>query len=244
MQVFKINPDGLKEIKKKSLKRMIPFMTIVAIAAIVIASVKSKTNDADVNVLPVIIPVIGVVFGLSISRGIKRQQALLKSYTLTISDPVITREQFNTPEISIYYREIREISKRKNGCLFIKGVEPGDVIVIPSQIENYSQLENILHNIHPIANREKISFLERYSALAGLLSIPLMLGVYIVDNKIIVALTGTTLVALMSWSFIKLRQNKNIDAKTRRGSWFVFLIIASVIMVMMYKLTGMFGGLF
>lgn len=239
MQIFKIRQDGFKEIKKQMLFRTIPLMLIAVTVGIVISSINSKDKADDVNVLPFVIPLVALSVGFGLYRGTNRQKELFDSYTLTITNNLITREQLNTPSISIYFNDIKEITKHKNGSFTIKGKDANDLIAIPSQIENYSQLENTLQNIQPIEVKENVSFLQKYQSLTGLLTVGLMLCVYTVNNKIIVALTGTILVALMIWSFVKIRSSKNVDNKTKKNIWWVLLVLASVIAVMIFKLTGL-----
>ena len=74
--------------------------------------------------------------------------------------------------------------------------------------------------------------------MTGLVTVGLMLCVYTVTNKIIVALSGVLLVGLMLWSFLEVHRSKNIDTKTKRSMWWVILVLASVIAVMIMKLTG------
>jgi heme A synthase len=79
--------------------------------------------------------------------------------------------------------------------------------------------------------------MEKYQSFIGLVTVALLLCVYTVNNKIIVALTGSALVALLFWSFVKIRSSKNVDSKTKRSVWWVVLILVSVITVMFFKLT-------
>jgi len=239
MQIFKIREDGFKEIRKKMLQRSIPLLLIAGAVGITISTINSKQEKNDVNVLPIIIPVMAVALGFGIYRGVNRQKGLFESYTLTITNNLITREQQNTPTISIYFNDVKEIAKHKNSSFTIKGKETVDLIGIPAQIENISQLETALQQIQPIVVKDKVSFMEKYQSLTGLVTLGLMLCVYTVSNKIIVALTGTALVALMVWSFIKIRSSKNVDSKTKRSVWWVVLVLASVIAVMIFKLTGL-----
>ncbi len=238
MQVFKIRQDGFKEIRKKMLLRSIPMLLIAGAVGITISTINSKQKENDVNVLPIVIPMAVLALGFGLYRGVNRQKALFESYTLTITNNLITREQLNTPTISIYFNDIKEIAKHKNGSITIKGKETVDLIGIPVQIDDYLQLETALQQIQPIVVKDKVSFMEKYQSLTGLVTVGLMLCVYTVNNKIIVALTGSVLVALMVWSFIKIRSSKNIDSKTKRSVWLVIIVLASVIAVMFFKLTG------
>jgi len=239
MQIFKIRQDGFKEIKKQMLFKTFPIMLIAVTVGILISSINSKDKGADINVLPIIIPLIAGAVGFGLYRGVNRQKALFESYTLTITNNLVTREQLNTPTISIYFNDIKEIAKHKNGSFSIKGKETVDLIGIPAQIDDYSQLETALQQIQPIIVKDKVSFLQKYQSLTGVVTGGLMLCVYTVNNKLIVGLTGSALVALMVWSFIKIRSSKNVDSKTKRSVWWVVLVFASVIAVMIFKLTGL-----
>ena len=239
MQIFKIRQDGFKEIRKKMLLISIPMLLIAGAAGITISTINSKGKENDVNVLPVVIPMVVLALGFGLYRGVNRQKGLFESYTLTINNNLITREQLNTPTISIYFNDIKEIAKHKNGGFSIKGKEASDLIGIPLQIDNYPTLEAALQQIQPLIVKDKASFIEKYQSLAGLLTIGLMLCVYTVNNKIVVGLTGSALVALMVWSLIQIRTSKNIDRKTKKSIWWVVLVLASVIAVMFLKLTGL-----
>lgn len=239
MQTFKIRQDSFNEIRKKALIRTIPVLIIAGAVGITISVIDTRQNETDVNVLPFIISVAVFVLGFGLYRGINRQKALFDSYTLIITSNLITREQLNTPTISIYFNDIKGIFKHKDGSFTIKGKDTSDLIFIAAQIDDYSQLETSLQNIQPIVTRDKVGFFEKYQSLSGLLTIGLMLCVYTINNKIIVALTGTALIALMIWSFIKIRSSKNVDSKTRKGTWWVLVVLISVIAVMISKLAGL-----
>ena len=239
MQVFKIRHDGFKEIRKKILLRIIPLLIIAGAVGITISTINSKQKENDVNVLPIVIPMVALALGFGIYRGVNRQKALFESYKLTITNNLVTREQLNTPTISIYFNNIKEIAKHKNGSFTVRGNEVGDLIGLPVQIENILQLETILQQIQPIIVKDKVSFLDKYPSLTGLVTIALMLCVYTINNKIIVVFTGSSLVALLIWSFIKIRGSNNVDNKTKQSVWWVLLVLASVILVMIFKLTGL-----
>ena len=234
MQTFKIRQSGFKEIRKTILARTIPLLLIVLAFGITIASRSLDYTD----ILPYYIPFIIILLALGIYRGLNRQKKLLTSYTLTITNNLITREQVNTPTISIYFNNIKEISKNKNGVFTIKGIDKEDVIIIPSQIDNYFQLEATLQSISQIVAKDKVSLFQKYQSLTSLLTVGLMLCVYTVNNKIIVALTGTMLITIMIWSLIKIRNSKNIDSKTKKIFWWSLIVLASVIAMMIIKLTG------
>jgi len=238
MQQYKIRQDGFKEIKKQMLIRTIPIMLIAVAIGITISSINSKDKTTAVNVLPIVIPVMAIAVGFGLYRGVKRQKVLFESYQLTLTNNTITREQFNTPTISIYFNDVKEIVKNKNGSFIIKGKDRIDLIAIPTQIENYSELEKTLTQIKPVETKSSKPFFQKYSLVITLLTLALMLCVYTITNKIIVALSGTILVAILSSSFYEVRRSKNIDAKTKSSMWWVLIVLASIICVMIMKLIG------
>jgi hypothetical protein len=238
MQQFRVRQDGFKEIRKQLLIRAVPIMLVSATAGVVISSLNSKNKQSDINVLPFIIPFVAVAVGFGLYRGVKRQKSLFDSFTLTLSDNLITRQQLNTPTISIYFNDIKEIRKNSNGTLTVRGKNPTGIIHIPTQIENYSELESLLNNIIPITVRRKEPILQEYPTLLSFLVLGLMFCVYTITNRIVVAISGTLLTALMVWGFYDTRRSKNIDSKTRRFSWWILLVLLSVIGVMVVKLTG------
>jgi len=239
MQIFKVKQDGFKHIKKKTIIMMLPVMLIVVTFGVVISLVNSKDKTTDVSVLPIIIPVMVGAVGFGIYRGINRQKYLFETYTLTITNNLITREQLNTPTVSIYFNEVKEITKNKKGGFTIKGTEAVDLIWIPIHIENPAELEKTLEQIHPITVKRKDTLLQKYPTLTAFATLGLMFCVYTVNNKIVVGLTGTLLVALLIWSFIKIRGSKNVDSRTKKAVWWIFLPLASVIGVMIIKLSGL-----
>jgi hypothetical protein len=238
MQQFKTREDGFKEIKKQLLIRTLPIILVAVTVGIVIGSVNSKNKETDINILPFFIPLAALSVGFGLYRGVNRQKDLFDSFTLTLTNNLITREQLNTPTISIYFNEIKEIRKNRNGGFTVKGKNPTDTINIPPQMENYSELEKSLNKIIPITTKSSEPILQKYRSLLSLLSIGLMLCVYTVTNKTLVAISGTLLVGLMTWSFYEVRKSKNIDSKTKQVSWWVLVVLVSVIAVIIMKLTG------
>ncbi|MBK7442870.1 MAG: hypothetical protein IPI65_15460 [Bacteroidetes bacterium] len=64
-----------------------------------------------------------------------------------------------------------------------------------------------------------------------------MAAVAISNDKLIVGVSGTVLLAVLGYSVFEIQRSKNIDYKTKRIFWWVILVAASVCSVMYYKLT-------
>jgi cytochrome bd-type quinol oxidase subunit 1 len=57
-------------------------------------------------------------------------------------------------------------------------------------------------------------------------------------NKIIVAVCGSLLVAVLAWYLYQLQRGKNYDQRIKRSSWWMLVVLLSVIYAMIAKLTG------
>jgi hypothetical protein len=236
MKQFKITPDGLRQIQKQLLFKIIPFMVIAIGVGIAMGSLNSK-KETDSSVLLFIIPFVACVVGFSLYRSVNRQISLLKSFTLTLTNNIVGREQLNTHIITVYHNDIREIVKNKNGSFTIKGKESTDIIYVPAQIENPTELEEELSKIKPVGTKNTGQPLQKYQLLFPLFTLGLMLSVYMVTNKIVVAISGSLFVATMLWSLIYVQRSKNVDRKTKRNIWWVLVVLASVLWVMVMKLS-------
>lgn len=241
MQQFKIPPTGVKEIIAQRRPQLIAILSIAIVAAMILLFNYPQDQASTVNVLPFVIPFFLAIVTWAYLRGIKRQKTLLGTFVIVVAENEISRQQLDTPMILISMDDIKEILKDKKGNLAIKGGKSKNTIHIPAQIDNFSELATLLHQIKPITEQNPYSIIEQYPIPAGLLSSGLFLSVYLSTNRIIVGVTGTLLLALMIWSFYQMRSNKHIDEKTRKKGYFMLLVIVSIIGIMISKLAGIAG---
>ncbi|OQP60385.1 hypothetical protein A3860_33955 [Niastella vici] len=244
MHSFKISPDGYKQVRKKILLLSLPAALIVFF----VANISSWLNISSRNtvslpasfyltmLIPVLVFIAVIAFG--VYRSLARVKKMFDSYELLITDKLISREQLNTPTVSIYLSEVQEIIRHKNGSYIIKGARANDLIMVPKQIENREQLEVVLDQIKPIATKGKAANQLRAQALLNLAALVLMLCVFNFDNKIIVAVAGILCIGLSIFNFIRIQKSKNVDYRTKRIRWINLLALLVVIYFMIFKLTG------
>jgi hypothetical protein len=238
MEQFKIRKDGFKEIRKVMLVKAIPILLFATSGGLAIAYLNSNEEQSDVNVFPFVIPLMLGALAFGLYRGVNRQKEIFDSYVLTLDNNCITREQHNTQTITISNNGIIDIIKNSNGSFTIEGNSTVNVISIPSQIEDYEKLEKLLFEIRQISTIESKPFLQKFNALFSILTIGLMAAVYISKDKIIVSVAGTVLLPILGYSLFEVQRSKNIDRKTKKGMWWLILVIISIIGVMYLKLTG------
>ncbi len=237
IEQYKIKPDGFKEIRKQVIIKTIPLGLIALATGIGVSVLNPNGQDNQTNVLPFVISIGLAALVFSIYKGINRQKLLFDSYKLSISDDGITREQSNTPTINIPYSDINSITKDDKGNFSIKGQTATDTIGVSYLIENHEQLEQKLSQIRPIETTSKPSFDQKYRMPFVFLTLACMATVYISANKILVGISGAVVSINLIWSFFQIQKNKNIDSKTKRGSYWTILVLFSIIMTMLFKLT-------
>ena len=236
MQQFRVSEAGFKKLRRRMLLITIPFMVIVVVIFLVTNIFGSK-HDAD-NTWLYILPIFPIMFGISSYRSMKKQKQFLASYRVTISDNEITREQMNTPPLTINFMEIKEIIKSEKGHFTIKGAGSKDIIYVANWIENPEELEQRLQTLAPIQARAKDPWHLKYRWAIIIPVIASGLGLFISDNKIIAGVCGVALTGFIVWLIYEILTNKNVPTSTKRRSWIFFFFLAIIIYVIYTKLTS------
>lgn len=236
MQQFKIREDGYKKLRKRWLGFTLPMMAIVMLIFFFADVLETKRGTGDTWLYMTILwP---VIFGFGTYRTLKRQKRFLESFSISISDNEITREQMNTPPLTINFMEIKEIAKFEKGRYTVKGAGSRDIINIPSWIEDPEHLEELLQNLAPIKIHTKDPWHVKYRWVLSVMALMLVLVVYFADNKIIVGISGALLAGLIIWAIYFVLTSKNMPTTSKRRVWRYFLILAIVIYATYTKLTG------
>jgi hypothetical protein len=233
---YRIKVDGFKEIQKRIVLKQIPFTLFTLTIAIYIYYSYLTKIEIGINILPFIIIVVILYLGYGSFKRIKFQKTVFESFRLIILEDSITREQQLLGTKTIPKNQISSISKQKNADLTIIGANQLGFINIPAQIENYTEIEQILNQIQPIMNIEKENLWVKYASYFNYLIFILFIGVFFLKNKIIVALSGSILIFFLMVSFIYVMKSKLIDKKTKKLFWGVFILILGIMGAMYTKL--------
>jgi hypothetical protein len=237
-KIFKIRANGFDEMKKQLIVKSLPVLLLSMTFGVAIAVLNSKNKEDVLFVLLVMIPICLFALGYGFYAGLKRQKKLFDSYKLIFSENNVVREQVNTPIVNIPFSDIQSIVKDKKGDYAIKGKSDVETILIPAQIDDYENLEILCNQIKPIEESQYLKFDEKYRIPFVLLILCCMTVVYVSDNKILVALSGLIVSSVLIRSFMQIRRNKNIDNKTKRSSYYKLLVLVSVVVVTIMKITS------
>lgn len=239
MKEFKLTPEGRKQLQKRQLLRTIPIFLLAGGIGLAMSRLGPKGKETDLTAMLIAIFILTVYISFSLYRGVKRQRQLLESYTLSITSTTVMREMANTPPVCLYATEIREIVRAKSGAFTLRGKERTDVIYIPCQINDYAAVESALESIRPIADKSSRPRLQKYAVLLPFLTLGLMVCVFTVMNRMVVAVSGTLFLAMMLWGFRELQRNRNIDNRAKRRLWWMVPVLLFVGYTMYAKLTGL-----
>lgn len=240
IQEFKVGKDGLAGFRKTLFIRMFALFFVSAAATVTISAINDENERGLLDILftaAILIVVIIVV----VYRSVNKQVKIMEVFRLVITGSDITREQGGKLPLTFSQTEIKEIIKTARGSFIIKSTISNETLVIPYFIENYTEAEKLLLQFGNITTEPQKIIVQKLTALLPLVAIALLVAVYTCDNKWVVGITGTSLLAFMAWSLIKVQGNKNLDRKVRASSWGLILVAISVITVMCFKLIGFSG---
>jgi len=113
MEQFNIKQDWFKEYRRAIIIKAASFILLAILGGFAISYFVINRQQNEVNIYPIIIPIVLITPIFGVYQSIKRQRKIFDGYRLTIDNNSITREQYNTPTITIPLADISEISRYK-----------------------------------------------------------------------------------------------------------------------------------
>ena len=230
MQQFRFSEEGLNQFMKKAITRVILINIIMFIGISLMPNMKKMPPSFN-------IPMLGFFALIMVGTSFftfKKLKAQLKTFTLTITETEIIREQVNLPTIRHQFSEITEIQKTDKNDFIIKKQGLKDAIGISPYIDNYDDLEKRLGEIKPIKYVSQPFLVKFILPLLGVWMVAIYL-LFTSVNPFIVLPLGILFLSVFIYGIIVARKNKNIDAKTKRLMYFA-LLPAIAIIAKMYML--------
>ena len=236
MKTYKHTQDGFREIKKRTMRITVPFVALALLLGFGISYYNA--GGGDFTTLPLVVLIGLGAGGFGILKGLNRQRDLFNSYTLTMDESSLQREQLNTATLRISKADVKEIVRCPNGSILIKGREQTDTIIVSANIEDYDNFMAALREWGEVRNHEAKPLQQGLllSLIVG--GMALIATVYISTNKYLVLVSGTALLSGLVWSVYQVQTSKNVDRKTKRSLWWTVLVMLSVLGIMYAKLTA------
>ena len=239
MVLYKNDPDKFK-LTKGTILSLSSIYLILTVGIFLLIYFQTDQVHIKYHIKYYVYIIIGIteisILGFIFFNMLKKLKHSYLNYILTIQEDVIscTKQSF-IPTISIPKSEISAIIEDQHGNLTIKGSNPKIFIYILPYLEHLDEVKLQLSAIKPITlqDRNKNIF-EKFPQIL-IIMMGCMVAIYLSYNKILVAITGTITIGLLSWFFYSMQKNKQLDKKLKRNSWWVLVVLFSVIAIIYYK---------
>jgi hypothetical protein len=226
MKTFNLDPAGFTAIRKRMLAVAIPFAILAVMGGIYLARVNDTTVNSSPDLFLFILPLLLVAIGIGGYRGMKRQQKLWNSYRLIFDKDKISRVQDDVPTITISKSDITEITESPQGHIQVKSGSRHNIIVIPPAIADRDELILALGEFGPLVKQETKN---KWAPAIPILLAILMIVFFVSKQQLVIVSTGIILFFGLLWSFFEIRRSKLVDQRTKRSSWFIFLVLTVII---------------
>jgi len=240
MKQYFIGEEGMKKFRKRYYNIFLPVMALGAVIPLTINLM--SIHAADGYTPWIVFGALAVYFTFSLTRMFKKQKTMLESYRLTITENEITREQMNTPPLTISFMEVKEIMKTRKGSFIVRGISKTDLIQIPAWVDDTAGIEEQLKTFSTVTTAK--NYMRRqYGALAiRLLGLAMLIVIGVVKDQLIVGICGALLIGLIIWGLNGIRVNKNMPTNAKRRSMVVFALIAIVVVFNLISKLWLFPG--
>lgn len=235
MKTYKLRPEGFQPIKGKLQNTGITlFLVIIPI----VFFLSTREKGVDLATLFVFIFLVLPIFAFALYKGINRsiatQQEQWVSYELSLETDVITKKQLRTSDIQIQKSEISSLQQGQDGSLVVKTEDRHKFIVIPNSLDGLEEVQAHLATWRKVETIPKRPLWQRpYIWL--LVAVLIGFVVLFVSQSIQVVLpVGGLLILFSIWCLVEIQRSPQIDAKTKRSSWFSFTFGIAIIGVKIF----------
>jgi hypothetical protein len=234
--IFKLNPESYPALRKKVITKTILLMVIVWV---VVSCVMLKDANRDDLILIICTTGCLVLYYIYVLvKSLKKRKKLYYSYTLTVDELNITRRQEGLSDMQIPIEEITTIEKTTDNRFIIRGTGKAllERILVPHQITDYDELEEVLASFKTITISTKPNYLEKYGLPIVLVFIAPILCVFLVDNKIVVGISAAISTTMIVYSIFYMAKYKNTVNSWKRALWIYPLVLIFLLVVAYFKL--------
>lgn len=219
---FRLDLSQFEAFKKKILLRVVPLLATIIIVILFI-------NQSTWEVMAILAVMFMSLLIFTVRNSIKRQRRAWETFELTITDEGVERVQEGFPLISVLKSDIVEAVEGTDGTITLKTKRKANSVIIPSSIENREEFVKLISTftiIRPLQNKNTM-LITYGSALLGL--VLYLLHMY-TTNRLVVTISGLTILIILIINFIQIQRNRNINIKVKRYSWFTIILLLTVVL--------------
>jgi len=235
---YRLLPSALPEAERRIRQRyLVPHLGII-VGVIVLSAVLGTRNGNMHQIVGTAI-FIGLFITLIVFRSSYRSRKALRelwsTYVLNIGPDYFLRQQSNSPDIRLLFRDVKKVEHLPGRYLRVVGNERYQVIGIPENIENFA---DILAIVSRIASPEKLnrdrSLKSSLWMLAGFAAYMVMLWS---RSPWIVVPLAAGVSALLMWLFLFMQRSPNVLSRNKKISW-LYLFLALLCLARILQVFG------
>lgn len=233
---FRIQQNGFEEIRAKLLTRLIASGGLIIGFSMLICYLNCSAGKDNPYLIVVSAILITALFSFLLTRSMRIQKKLLKSYVLTVENGFIVREQSNTPTIAFSYEDVGSITRTFAGGFLIHCPATDEVIVVPAQIDHRPELERLLSTIRSITPQQGSRLWISVRPYVAPVVIALLFGMFTADPQWLVLISGLFLLPLVGYAFVSMQQSRVLPKGLKRLSWVLVGAMGVIVWWMWYRL--------
>lgn len=233
---FRLVPSALPEAERKITQRyLIPQLGIL-VAVVVISAILSTRNGNMYQIVGTAVFIgllITVIAFRSSYRSRKELRQLWSTYNLTIGPDYFLRQQMDSPDIRLLFKDVKRVEHLPGRYLRVIGNNRFDVIGIPESVENFEDVLAVVSQISPPAKLARDQSLKSgVWMLVGFAAYMMMLWS---RSPWIVVPLAAAVSALLIWLFLYMQKSPNVSRRNKRLSWlylfFALLCVTRILQV-------------
>jgi hypothetical protein len=241
MSVFRINEAHYWKFRRRFLSISLPIAAVIVIGIMLTAQFQTNKVDTSWPIIYVCLELFQLFFlmlcsSFVIYRILRRVRRMMTSYSVTISNSGIMRDQWYTYPISISSTEIKEIVKTRKGGFLVRGQSRKDIITIPPVVNDISELEQQLETLAPITTNTKLVRYLNYQLLGLLAAIVLFFSLLAMENKIAEAISDILIAGFLGWLLYKIQTSRDVSGDEKVLRWVIVIAIVVIVIKACAKL--------
>jgi len=217
---YRLPEETIKRLVNDRLIRTV--ITYAFIYALVVVVVEAR----GIEISPVIMVVLAVVYGVMIVSSFFKMRRTMAALSITLNDDAISMNLPGVLASEVRRDEVTRIEERPKHALVVHG--PGKRAVgVPVMIAGYDEIRATLATWHPIeaAPPARVD-LRRTLAVVGVLGG--FAATYLFNDPLIVIPIGSLLVIGLLASLVIVWRNKMLDARYKRRMLWVLLPVFAI----------------
>ncbi len=230
METYTVKPEGINPVRKRM------FIFGAGFTALVLAGVWVILPDFPPLVFGITAVFVIIFGGLGFRRGLKRLVETWPTYTLTVDDDYLLKQQAHYPDIRISRDEVKSIQKVFTGEIAVKTKDWKKFIVIPPSLVGIEEAETLLRQWKPIKQvpRGKTLFYYFLPVLVVALFIAVSRGYLRSISPDPAVIIGAVLVILVLNVFLMrtLKRIPNLDERSKPKRWRFILMIGYIVLLL------------